>query len=201
VTGNQAPDEPIHGRQTDGTTSLDADELDDLIPTHITTRRELNEWEQANILAAVTAPARRRNPLTMEFLTGLHRRMFGQTWKWAGQFRRTEKTIGVAREQIELQLHDLLEDARYWVAHATYLPDEIAARFHHRLVLIHPFPNGNGRHARLMTDQLARYLGQTPFTWGSASLNETGSARNRYISALKDADRGDITALLAFVRM
>ncbi len=184
----------------DGATPLDAGERDELIPTHISTRGELNEWEQANILAALPWLARSRQVLTADFARSLHARMFGDTWRWAGRFRRTDKNIGVHWEQVPTQLHQLLSDVEYWIAHATYGNDEIGARFHHRLVWIHPFPNGNGRHARLMTDQLMRQVGSAPFTWGSASLNSLGTARARYLDALRSADGDNFEALLAFVR-
>jgi len=100
--------------------------------------------------------SRERNILSERFVRELHKRMFGSTWAWAGAFRTTEKNIGVDPAQIAVRLRDLLEDVRYWIEHNTYPVDEIALRFHHRLVVIHPFPNGNGRHARLMTDVLLK---------------------------------------------
>ncbi len=190
----------VHDPGVDGATLLDAADLDDIVPSHVTTRRELNEWEQANILAALPWLARSRNIFTEHFVRTLHSRMFGETWKWAGHFRRTKTNIGAPWEQVPTLIQQLLSDVQYWIAHATYGHDEIGARFHHRLVSIHPFPNGNGRHARLMTDQLVRHLGDPPFTWGSESLDAAGTARSRYLEALRAADRGDCAALLAFVR-
>jgi len=112
----------------------------------------------------------------------------------------TERNIGVTPFQIEIELRTLLDDARYWIDHKTFSPDEIAVRFHHRLVWIHPFPNGNGRHARLAADLLAVALGRPRFTWGSASLVEAATTRAQYVSALKAADNHDIAPLLAFAR-
>lgn len=153
----------------DGATPLDADELDELIPRHIATRGELNAWEQANILQALTSRARLpRDILTADYVKALHRRMFNLTWRWAGSFRKTDKNIGVDWPRIAESLHDLLADVVYWIANDSYSHDEIAVRFHHRLVSIHPFSNGNGRHGRLMTDQLLKQLGELPFTWGAA---------------------------------
>lgn len=185
-----------------GASPVDPNEIDGLLPSYIRTQEELNEWEQANIGRALAwvARARRRDALSEAFVRELHRRMFDDTWRWAGSFRSTERNIGVAPEQIAPRLRDLLEDARYWLMHRTYPIDEAAARFHHRLVSIHCFANGNGRHARLMTDLLLVSRGQQPFTWGRADLVRTGDARERYLAALRAADRHDYVQLLAFVR-
>lgn len=184
-----------------GATPLDADELSCLIPGHITTQSQLNEWEQLNIEQGETWAMRQRGEVLDEgFIRQLHRRMLGETWSWAGGFRTTDKNIGVEWTQIGIKLRDLVNDARYQIEHATFPPDEIAARFHHRLVLIHPFPNGNGRHARLMADLLARKLGQPRFSWGRRSLLDASEMRLRYIEALRAADGGDIKPLLSFVR-
>jgi Fic-DOC domain mobile mystery protein B len=185
-----------------GSTPLDPDEIDGLLPAHLGTQEELNQWEQANIDRALAwlASARRPDMLTEGFVRELHRRMFGDTWRWAGRFRSTERNIGVAPEQIGPRLRDLLDDARYWLEHGTYSPDEAAARFHHRLVAIHCFANGNGRHARLITDVLLAEQGAAPFSWGRGDLVHEGDARDRYLAALRAADRGDASALLAFVR-
>ena len=187
----------------DGATPLDADEAEGLRLTHVTTRQELNIFEQENIrLGAAWAFARSRPHILSEaFMRELHRRMFGHVWRWAGEFRQSDKNIGAPRETIGIALRQLCDDVRYWIEHGTYAPDEIAARFHHRLVAIHPFANGNGRHARLVTDLLLeKRLGRPRFTWGGADLEQTGVARQRYIAALQAADRGDDAPLLAFVR-
>jgi Fic-DOC domain mobile mystery protein B len=187
----------------DATTPLDPDEAAGLIPSHIRTQAELNEWEQTNILEGERWALQRRSrtdPLTEGFVRELHRRMFGKTWDWAGTFRSSDKSIGVDWRQVGVQLKDLLDDARYRLAHDTYPLDEIAARFHHRLVCIHPFPNGNGRHARLMADVLLVRRGAEPFSWGRGDLVHAGAARDRYIAALTAADRGEVGPLLEFVR-
>ena len=195
----------LDGEQVGGTTPLSEDEADGLIPD-LQTRRELNAWEQANILKAEAwAFGRRRHipltsTLTREFVLDLHRRMFDETWTWAGQFRRSGKSIGVAWETILPALQNLLDDASHWIADKTYPPDETLARFHHRLVSIHPFPNGNGRHARLMTDLLARNIGLERPTWGLGDLSAAGHARVSYLKALKRADKGNIAPLIAFLR-
>ncbi len=184
-----------------GATPLDADELASLIPRHITAQGELNEWEQLNIEQGEAWARRQRKDILDEaFVRELHQQMFGETWSWAGSFRKSDKNIGAEWQQVGVKLRNLLDDVRYQIDNATYPPDEIATRFHHRLVAIHPFPNGNGRHARVMADLLVQQLGQPRFTWGRKSLTEATDARTRYIEALRAADSGDIGPLMAFVR-
>ena len=184
-----------------GATPLDADELASLMPGHISTQGELNEWEQLNLVHGEGwARKQRREILSEAFVRQLHRQMFGETWKWAGEFRKSDKNIGVDWLKIGVELRKLLDDVHYQIEHASYAPDEIAARFHHRLVAIHPFPNGNGRHARLIADLLAERLGQPRFTWGSRSLVDASATRQAYITALQAADARDHAPLLAFAR-
>jgi Fic-DOC domain mobile mystery protein B len=186
-----------------GATPLDPDEIEGLIPSHITIQSELNEWEAANIVKAETwlfSVSHHGNFLSMEFTKLLHVRMFNDTWKWAGQFRTTERNIGVAPFKITTDLSNLLDDVRYQIINQSFPFDEIAYRFHHRLVAIHPFPNGNGRHARLYTDLLLVKAGQTRFTWGRQKLETEGPVRKQYIHALQNADKHDYAALANFVR-
>lgn len=185
-----------------GATPLNPDELTGLIPRHITLKRELDEFEQANILQAQAwAEFRiRKDMLSESYLRNLHKRMLNKTWRWAGKFRQTEKSIGVDPARIGVDLHNLIEDVKCWQEFNTYPIDEQAARLHHRLVLIHPFPNGNGRHARLFTDTFLRYCGVQPFTWGSVNLVDASDTRAAYIKALQAADDRDYGPLLAFVR-
>lgn len=186
-----------------GATPLDGEELEGLLPTHLVSRGQLNEWEQRNIESALLWLNRQRRPRPLEeaWLRRLHREMFGQSWRWAGQYRSSDKSIGADWRQIRLQVPALLGDIAYQVDHRVEPVDQIAIRFHHRLVSIHPFPNGNGRHARLIADVLIEQLGAPRFSWGgSSSLVEASSLRQRYIAALQLADRGDISALLAFAR-
>ncbi|MCI0499526.1 MAG: mobile mystery protein B [Planctomycetales bacterium] len=186
-----------------GATPLDRNEIAGLIPTHITTRGELDRWEQDNINEALAWLQSRRpkDILNEAFVKRLHKRMFGNVWKWAGTFRKSDKNIGVSWYMISSQLKNLCDDVHYWIANSTYPSDEIAARFHHRLVSIHLFANGNGRHARLMADLLLEHvLNRPPFTWGSANLNKTCDDRSRYIESLKAADRQDYTPLMEFIR-
>ena len=187
--------------QDDAATPLTHEEQEGLIPSYITMRHELNEAEQANILEAEDwAFSRKRDVLGENVLKTLHKRMFGRVWRWAGEFRLTERNIGVPPHRIGVDLRNLLDDCRYWIDHATHSPDEIAARFHHRLVLIHPFPNGNGRHARMATDLLLIALGQPRFSWGRVNLVDAGKTRQAYVSALRAADGHNINPLLEFVR-
>ena len=192
---------PVNLDYPPGATPLDADELASLIPGHITTQGELNEWEQLNILQGEAwARKLRKDILDESIVRQLHRRMFGETWRWAGEFRQSDKNIGVDWPTIGVALRQLLDDVRYQIDHATYPPDETVVRFHHRLVAIHPFPNGNGRHARLMADMLVQRLGQAAFTWGSRSVADPNETRRRYIAALQAADARDCGPLVAFAR-
>lgn len=185
----------------DAATPITPDEKNGLIPSYITLRRELNEAEQFGIMAAEEwAFSRKRDVLDEIFLRRLHKRMFKDVWRWAGEFRTTPRNIGVEAWNITSLLRNLIEDTLYWVLHKVYPPDEIAARFHHRLVLIHPFPNGNGRHARLAADLLLIKLGQERFTWGRVSLVNAGETRQKYVAALRAADVHNLKPLLAFVR-
>lgn len=192
-------------REPEDATPLEAEEREQLLQSWITHRADLNLAEEANILdGAVWARGRRsRRPadlLSAGFVTRLHKRMFGDVWTWAGTWRVTARNIGVDAYRIATDVAALVDDVRYWVEHETYPPDEMAVRLHHRLVAIHPFPNGNGRHARLMADLLIERLGGTPFSWGSGSLADAGELRRRYIAALRAADNHDIGPLLAFAR-
>ena len=189
--------------RTAGATPLDPDEAEGPIPTHITTREELNRLEQENIVEAMQwlNTSRPRSILDEAFIRKLHRQMFGRVWKWAGKFRTSDKNIGVSKAHIGVELHKMCEDTKTRIEHKSYPPDEIAWRFHHRLVSIHPFPNGNGRHARLITDMLLeRLLQQSPFTWGGMRGVPQGEVRAAYLDALRAADKGDYGKLAEFVR-
>jgi len=187
--------------QSDGSTPLTPEELEELVPSYIAIRSELNEAEQANISEAEEwAFRRKRKVLDRSFLSTLHKKMFGNVWGWAGKFRKTEKNIGMDPAQIEVQLQELIDNCKYWIDNNTYEPDEIATRFHHRLVYIHPYSNGNGRHSRLATDLLLISIGREPFSWGRESSVDTKETRAEYIAALRAADGHEFEALLAFVR-
>lgn len=188
--------------EPDDATPLTPEERKGLIPSDITYRRELNRAEQENIARGQTwaLSRRRRDLLTEKFVKDLHEHMFGDVWRWAGEFRTSERNIGIPYYEIPMALRQLLGDATAWIEIESYPPDEIAVRLHHRFVQIHPFPNGNGRHTRLMADLLVMQLGRDRFTWGSANLQDVSEVRRRYIEALKAADNHDIGPLLAFAR-
>jgi len=187
----------------EGATPLDPDEMEGLKYPHVTTRGQLDHLEQANIENGLLWLGRQKKPeiLTDQFVRKLHKQLFGEVWKWAGSFRKTEKNIGIDPIQISIQLRNLLDDAQYWVDNETYGPMEAAVRFHHKLVYIHPFPNGNGRHARIMADAvLEKMYGVDQIDWaGGYDLQEMNERRNQYIAALRAADAGDYGPLFQFV--
>lgn len=189
-----------------GATPLDLDEATGLLPVHITTQADLNAWEEANIVQADTWALRqkKRDLLDETFVRELHRKMFNKTWRWAGTFRVSNKNIGVDWTQVSVRLHNLLENTRYQMEHQVYATDELALRFHHQLVWIHAFPNGNGRHARVMADALITRLSGQRFSWGSTAQSQNmvimSDIRTRYLHALRSADAGSIHELLAFAR-
>ncbi|MCU7846925.1 MAG: mobile mystery protein B [Candidatus Thiodiazotropha sp. (ex Lucinoma kastoroae)] len=189
--------------EPDGATPLDVDEKEGLRFAHITSRGELDQLEQANIVEGLQWLKKQKKPdvLTEGFTRQLHEKLFGQVWEWAGSFRKTEKNIGVDPIQIAIQLRQLLDDTHYWIENKTYPPIELAARFHHKLVLIHPFPNGNGRHARIMADAiLTKLMGEPAIDWaGGYKLEAMNVRRDQYIAALRYADKHDFSKLLGFV--
>jgi Fic-DOC domain mobile mystery protein B len=185
-----------------GATPLDPEEIDGLIP-YIATQGQLNECEAANLLKAeswaYSIPSH-KNFLTIDFIQLLHRKMFDDTWRWAGSFRVNNKNIGVEFQEIRIELTNLLQDIVSQLEHQSLEIDEIAYRFHHRLVAIHPFSNGNGRHARMMTDLLLVQAGRPRFTWGRQNILKESPTRKQYIEALRKADGHDYSALAIFVR-
>lgn len=185
-----------------GATPLDPDEAAGLIPGHIANHGQLNEWEMTNILEGERWAFGRKHAdlLDAAFVCRLHKRMFGDTWRWAGKFRTTEKNIGIDPLRIQPALRDLCEDVRTQLQHKSYPFDEIAARFSHRLVSIHPFANGNGRLSRTMADLLLVQNGGKRFTWSVDQLVSDSEVRQRYLAALRAADAKNYGLLLAFVR-
>jgi Fic-DOC domain mobile mystery protein B len=189
----------------DGQTPLDEDEMEGLLIPSIATRAELDEFEQQNIEQAMQwTLGRSLKPgviFTEDFIRMVHKRMYGDVWAWAGSFRKTNKNIGVDKWQIPIELKTLSDDAKYWYENNTFPPDEMALRFKHRLVSIHCFPNGNGRHSRLMADIIIdKIYGQLLFSWGTLKDTNEGDARKSYLKAVKTADQGDYSLLLAFAR-
>lgn len=189
----------------DGQTPLDEDEKVGLLIPSIATHGELDEFEQQNIEQAVLWSLSRsfkaEAVFTEGFLKAVHKRMYGNVWAWAGEFRKTNKNIGVDKWQIPTELRTLLDDTRFWYANNTYSPDETTLRFKHRLVSIHCFPNGNGRHSRLMADiVIEKIYNQPHYTWGAGNLVKQGDQRGNYLSAIKAADHGDIQPLINFAK-
>lgn len=186
-------------------TELSPSEREGLLQTWITTRADLNDAEAQNILNGANWARRRRGTevidlLNDEFAKSLHKQMFGEVWGWAGTYRSRESNLGIVPVQIPIAMRTLFDDARYWLEHQTYERDEFAVRIHHRMVAIHPFPNGNGRHTRLLADLMVERLGGEAFTWGGGVLRDIGELRTTYIAALKAADGHDIHLLMAFAR-
>lgn len=194
--------DPLFDGDDEANTPITEEEREDLIPSYITVREELNEAEQINIAQANRWLARARgfDILTDDGIRMLHKRMFGDVWKWAGAYRKTPRNIGIEAYRIPTEVRQLVDDARYWVENKTYPPDEIAVRFSHRLVSIHPFPNGNGRLSRLAADLVAIMLEEPRFTWGRVNLVDPGETRKAYVHALQAADAGKIEPLLEFAR-
>lgn len=190
---------------TNGQTALDEDEKDGLLIKSISTRGELDEFEQQNIERALlwvrSKKLKVERMLSEKFVRELHRNMYGSVWKWAGEFRRTDKNIGVDKYHISTGLRQLLDDCLFWIQQHSFPEEEIAIRLKHRMVQIHCFANGNGRHSRLMADILMEKIFNLPvFTWGANNLAQQDDARTAYIGALKKADAGDYTLLLAFAK-
>jgi Fic-DOC domain mobile mystery protein B len=187
----------------DGQTPLDPEDLEGIKYPHVMTRSELDQLEQANIEEGLRWLARQRSSdlLSDDFARKLHRKLFGEVWSWAGTYRQTEKNIGIDPLQIAVQLRTLLDDARFWAEHGAYPPVEAAVRFHHRLVAIHPFANGNGRFSRIMADAyLEDVLEADPIDWGGGyDLQAMNERREQYIAALRAADAGDYSLLFEFV--
>lgn len=189
----------------DGQTPLDVEEKEGLLIPTIATRGELDEFEQQNIEDATQWSLSRKFKegliFSENFIREVHKQMYGNVWAWAGDFRKSNKNIGVDKWQIPTELKSLLDDAKYWHEHKTYEPEEIAIRFKHRLVSIHCFPNGNGRHSRLMADIIIEKIYSLPvFSWGSSNLSNDSDSRTAYLKAIKLADKNDYSLLLAFAR-
>jgi Fic-DOC domain mobile mystery protein B len=188
-----------------GDTPLDEDEMAGLKIPSISTVGELDEFEQKNIEDALLWVKKKKPAkdeiLTEDFIKQLHKKMYGDVWKWAGQFRKSNKNIGVDKHQIGIELKKLLDDCKYWIDNNVYTADEIAIRFKHKIVWIHCFPNGNGRHSRLMADIIAEYIfDRPPFSWKGGNLSKANDEKAIYIKALKKADGQVIDDLVAFAR-
>jgi Fic-DOC domain mobile mystery protein B len=188
-------------KHIEGATPLSPDDIYNLLPNHLTIQSELNEWEQLNIVQAEqwAFQHKRKNILTIEFAKLLHKKMFDATWQWAGQFRTRQTNIGVESREIAHQLRFLFNDTAYYLKENIYSIKEIATRLHHKLVWVHPFPNGNGRFSRLFADLFLDNLGEQRFSWGGSNLSDEGLVRKQYLAALKLAENYAYTELLKFV--
>lgn len=189
----------------DGQTPLSEEEKNGLLLKTITTHGELDEQEQLNIEQAIEWTIRTKfkkdRILTEKFIKDLHKRMFGNVWSWAGKFRTSEKNIGVKWIMIGVELKTLLDDAKYWIENETYSNEEIAIRFKHRLVEIHCFPNGNGRHSRIMADIIMESIfGAKPFSWNQSNMVKADQTRKNYINAIREADKRNIQPLIDFAK-
>ncbi|QCE41380.1 mobile mystery protein B [Psychroserpens sp. NJDZ02] len=189
----------------EGQTPLDEEEKEGLKIKSITSQGELDEFEQLNIEKAVEwtihTKFKLEKILTEKLVRDLHKKMYGDVWKWAGDFRKTEKNIGIPWTQIGIELKNLLHDTKYWVENKTFPPEEIAIRFKHRIVSIHCFPNGNGRHSRMMADIIMESIfGNEVFTWHQSNMVKANQPRNQYIKALRQADNGNFKQLIEFAK-
>jgi Fic-DOC domain mobile mystery protein B len=189
----------------DGQTPLDEDEKEGLLIKSIATRGELDEFEQQNIEDAIqwslTRKFKSEQILSETFILALHKKMYKSVWRWAGEYRKTNKNIGVDKLEIPVALRSLIDDASYWLENNVYEPDEFALRFKHRLVSIHCFPNGNGRHSRMIADIIIEKIYQLPvFSWGSKSITDENDSRKKYLIAIRKADKGYLDLLLKFAR-
>lgn len=189
----------ITNETVEGATPLEPDELAGLKFKHLTTRGELDELEQANIVQGMLwlKKNNRQEILTLDFICKLHKTLFGQVWSWAGTFRKTEKNIGVDPLHIAVNLRNLIDDVQAWCEFNSYQPYESVLRMHHQLVKIHPFPNGNGRFSRIYADVVAEVIFRIePVEWGGRSLDKKTETRKAYIKALRSADSGDYELLM-----
>ena len=189
----------------DGQTPLDEEEKEGLKMKSITTQGELDEFEQLNIEKAVEwtvhTKLKPEKILTEKFVKDLHKRMYRDVWKWAGEFRKTEKNIAIPWTQIGIELKNLLDDTKYWIENETFSPEETAIRFKHPIVSIHCFPNGNGRHSRMMADIIMESIfGNKIYSWNQSNMVKANKTRNQYIKALREADNGNFKQLIEFAK-
>lgn len=189
----------------DGQTPLNEEEKEGLLLKSITTHDELDEHEQLNIEKAVEwiigLKLKKDRILTEDFIKTLHKKMLGKVWRWAGEFRKSEKNIGTKWINIPVDLRTLLDDTHFWIENKTFPPDEIAIRFKHRLVSIHCFPNGNGRHSRIMADILIESVfEENIFTWNQSNMVKADETRSEYIKSIREADKGNMEQLIKFAK-
>lgn len=189
----------------EGQTPLDEEEKEGLRITTISTREELDEFEQYNIEKAIqwmySRKLNKEQLLSEKFIKELHKKMYDDVWRWAGKFRKSEKNLGVASYKIAIELKILMDDCLFWIENNTFEPVEIAVRFKHKLVSIHCFANGNGRHSRLMADLIMeKIFKKSVFGWGVNSLVKQTNIRNSYIKAIQLADKNELQPLIEFAQ-
>lgn len=189
----------------DGQTPLTEEEKEGLLIKSITTHGELDEFEQLNIEKAIewtiTKKFKKEYILSEEFVKELHYKMFNDVWAWAGKFRLSEKNLGVKFYIMGTELKSLNGDCLFWTEHKTFSEDEIAIRYKHKIVNIHCFPNGNGRHSRLIADVIiSQIFNRNIFTWSAGNLVNKGEQRTKYLYAIREADKQNIKPLIDFAR-
>jgi Fic-DOC domain mobile mystery protein B len=180
-------------------------DVDGLRLTHLRTREAIYDAEAENILLAYQKYLRRRlSPnrawFTEGFVRQVHRDMLGAVWEWGGRYRETELTIGVPAHQIREEIAKLCDDRLFWDKDKNMPIIERAARLHARLAWIHPFRNGNGRHARLITDIFLYSHRHALPEWPHSELIQEGTPREEYLVAMKQADRGNFESLITFTK-
>ena len=194
----------LTGAHAPGATPLTEADLTGLLIPSVTTHGELNAVEAANIIRAQEWALHARgvrlpNMLSDDFLQRLHRHLFGDVWRWAGDYRLANTNLGVPHQQIREHLRNVYADALVWFERKVYSPEEFAVRLHHRVVTVHPFRNGNGRHARMLANLvLVRHFKRDPLPWSNSPLRAASAVRQVYLAALRAADDGDLAPLLAF---
>jgi len=198
----------LNPKFSDGNTPIRPEDAEQLIP-RISTMAELNEYEALNIVQARewafnSRTIKSTNPLDESYVRTLHGKMFDKVWKWSGTYRKNELNIGCDPREIVQRIPQLLGNTQHWIDQKVFSIDECILRFHYDLVSkIHPFANGNGRHARMIADVVAVKYGRPEFSWGTGqNLVAQGKARAAYLAALRalDADENDVQPLFAFAR-
>lgn len=143
--------------------------------------------------------------ITSKLIQDIHKKGFGFIFPdWAGKFRTVDVTVGEYEPPHFSKIHELIknlcDDLEERLKHIPLPENEeqflaeiisLLAWFQHRFVWIHPFRDYNGRVARLLTNLLVLNLG-LPVLEIKA---ETGADRQRYIKAMKAADKNDYSKL------
>ncbi|MCF6245580.1 MAG: mobile mystery protein B [Sulfurovum sp.] len=191
----------------DTTKIADATYVDDVSGLKLDTSKqytmdEIYFYEAQNITQATLkylslTPDKKLAPFSLAWFLVLHQEMFGDVWEWAGKLRQVELSIGVKAYMVSTQMQKLVDDLAYWEEHKSFDVIETASRIHHRAVQIHPFLNGNGRWSRMLANIYLKQNGLQPTKWNEDLLSKTNLHRDDYIKALKKADSGDYSDLIA----